>query len=43
MHKSRYKGAWLWAMNEQIRGLKESGTFKELKGPPEGENAKGPR
>ena len=41
--KSRYKGAWLWAMNEEMKGLKESGTFKELKGLPEGENTIGSR
>ena len=41
--KSRYKGAWLWAMNEEMKGRKESGTFKELKGLPEGEKAIGSR
>ena len=35
--KSRYKGAWLWAMNEEMKGLKESDTFMELKGLPDGE------
>ena len=24
--KSRYKGAWLWAMNEELKDLKDSGT-----------------
>ena len=28
-------------MNEEMKGLKESGTFKELKGLPEGEKAIG--
>ena len=28
--KSRYKGAWLWAMNEELKGLKDSGIFKVL-------------
>ena len=32
--KSRYKGAWLWAMNEELKGLKYSGTFKVLDGLP---------
>ena len=32
--KSRYKGAWLWAMNEELKGLKDSGTFKVLDGLP---------
>ena len=41
--KSRTKGAWLWAMNKEMKGLKESGTFKELKGLPEGEKAIGSR
>ena len=41
--KSRYKGAWLWAMNEEMKGIKKSGTFKELKGLPEGENTIGSR
>ena len=41
--KSRYKGAWLWAMNEQLKGLKDSGTFKVLDGLPEGEKAIGSR
>ena len=27
VYKSRYKGAWLWAMNEHMKGLKESGYF----------------
>ena len=40
-YKPRYKGAWLWAMKEEMKGLKESGTFKELKGLPEGEKAIG--
>ena len=26
--KSRYKGAWLWAMNEELKGLKDSGYFQ---------------
>ena len=43
VHKSRYKGAWLWAINEEMKGLKESGTFMELKGLPEGEKAIGSR
>ena len=30
-------------MNEEMKGLKESGTFKELKGLPEGEKAIGSR
>ena len=41
--KSRYKGAWLWAMNEELKGLKDSGTFKVLDGLPEGEKAIGSR
>ena len=41
--KSLYKGAWLWAMNEEMKGLKESGTFKELKGLPEGKKVIGSR
>ena len=41
--KSRYKGAWLWAMNEELKGLKNSGTFKVLDGLPEGETAIGSR
>ena len=41
--KSRYKGAWLWAMNGQLEGLKDSGTFKVLDGLPEGEKAIGSR
>ena len=43
VNKSRYKGAWLWAINEEMKGLKESGTFKELKGLTEGEKAIGSR
>ena len=43
VYKSRYKGARLWAMNEEMKGLKESGTLKELKGLPEGEKAIGSR
>ena len=43
VHKSRYKGARLWAMHEEMNGLKESGTFKELKGLPDGEKAIGSR
>ncbi|CAM9120249.1 unnamed protein product, partial [Ascophyllum nodosum] len=40
--KSRYKGAWLWAMSEELKGLKYSGTFKVvLDGLPEGENVIG--
>ena len=41
--KSRYKGAWLWAMNEELKSLKDSGTFKVLDGLPEGEKAIGSR
>ena len=41
--KSRYKGAWLWASNEELKGLKDSGTFKVLDGLPEGEKAIGSR
>ena len=41
--KSRYKGAWLWAMNEELKGLRDSGTFKVLDGLPEGEKAIGSR
>ena len=41
--KSRYKGAWLWAMNEELKGLKDSGTFKVLDGLAEGEKAIGSR
>ena len=41
--KSRYKGAWLWAMNEELKGLKDSGTFKVLDGLLEGEKAIGSR
>ena len=41
VYKSRYKGAWLWAMNEEMKGLEESGTIKELKGLPEREKAIG--
>ena len=41
--KSRYKGAWLWAMNEELKGLKDLGTFKVLDGLPEGEKAIGSR
>ena len=41
--KSRYKGAWLWAMNEELQGLKDSSTFKVLDGLPEGEKAIGSR
>ena len=41
--KSRYKGAWLWAMNEELKGLKDSGTFKVLDGLPEGERVIGSR
>ena len=37
--KSRYKGAWLWAMNEELNSLKDSGTFKVLGGLSEGEKA----
>ena len=43
VYKSRYKGAWLWAMNEEMKGFKESGAFKELKGLPEGEKTFGSR
>ena len=41
--KSRHKGAWLWAMNEELKSLKDSGTFKVLDGLPEGEKAIGSR
>ena len=41
--KSRYKGAWLWAMNEELKSLKDSGTLKVLDGLPEGEKAIGSR
>ena len=41
--KSRYKGAWLWAMNEELKGLKDSDTFKVLDGLPEGEKTIGSR
>ena len=41
--KSRYKGAWLWAMKEELKGLKDSGTFKVLDGLSEGEKAIGSR
>ena len=41
VRKSRYKGAWLWAMNEELKGLKDSGTFKVLDRLLEGENAIG--
>ncbi|CAN0145950.1 unnamed protein product [Ascophyllum nodosum] len=41
--KSRYKGAWLWAMNGVLKGLKDSATFKVLDGLPEGEKAIGSR
>ena len=43
VNKSRYKGAWLWAMNEEMKGLKVSGNLKEFKGLPEGEKAIGSR
>ena len=39
--KSRYKGARLWAMNEELKVLKDSGTFKVLDGLPEGERVEG--
>ena len=41
--KSRYKGAWIWAMNEELKGYKDSGTFKVLDGLPDGEKAIGSR
>ena len=41
--KSRYKGAWLWAMNEELKGLKDWRTFKVLDELPEGEKAIGSR
>ena len=41
--KFRYKGAWLWAMNEELKGLKDLGTFKVLDGLPEGEKVIGSR
>ena len=41
--KSRYKGAWLWAMNEELKGSKDSGTFEVLGGLPEGEKVIGSR
>ena len=37
VYKSRFRGARLWAMNDEMKGLKESDTFKELKSLPEGE------
>ena len=43
VYKSRYKGAWLWAMNEEMKGLNESGICKELKGLPQEEKAIGSR
>ena len=43
VYKSRYKGAWRRAMNEKMKGLKESSTFKELTGLPGGEKAIGSR
>ena len=43
VYKCRYKGAWLWAMNEEMKDLKESGTCKELKVLPEGEKTIGSR
>ena len=39
--KSRYKGVWLWAMNEELKGLKDWGTFKVLDGLPEGARVEG--
>ena len=41
--KSRYQGAWFWAMNGELKGLKDSGTFKVLDGLPEGEKVIGSR
>ena len=41
--KSRYKGAWFWAMNGELKGLEDSGTFKVLDGLPEGEKTIGSR
>ena len=41
--KSRHKGAWLWATNEELKGLKDSGSFKVLDGLPEGKKAIGSR
>ena len=41
--QSRYKGAWLWAMNGELKGLKDSGTFKVLDRLLEGEKAIGSR
>ena len=41
--KSRYKGAWLWVTNEELKDLKDSGTFKVLDGLPEGEKTIGSR
>ena len=41
--KSRNKETWLWAMNEELKGLKDSGTSKLLDGLPEGEKAIGSR
>ena len=38
-----HKGAWLWAMDEELKGLKDSGTFKVLDELPEGEKALGSR
>ena len=39
VNKSRYSGAYKWAMNQEMMGLVESGTFTVLPGLPEGENA----
>ena len=39
VNKSRYSGAYKWAMNQEMMGLIESGTFTVLPGLPEGENA----
>ena len=41
--KSRYKGAWPWVMNEELKSLKDSGTFKVLDGLPDGEKVIGSR
>ena len=39
VNKSRYSGAYTWAMNQEMMGLIESGTFTVLPGLPEGEKA----
>ena len=39
VNKSRYSGAYKWAMNQEMMGLIESGIFTVLPGLPEGEKA----